>query len=95
MVKRPVVKELPGPKAKEVIDRNFKFLAQTTQDPETLPIVIEKGEGIMVYDVDGNAFYDFGSGVGVMNVGHVHPKVVEAVKRQAEKFTLCIERFLL
>ena len=87
MVKRPVVKELPGPKAKEVIDRNFKFLAQTTQDPETLPIVIEKGEGIMVYDVDGNAFYDFGSGVGVMNVGHVHPKVVEAVKRQAEKFT--------
>lgn len=87
MVRRPVVKEFPGPKARDVIERNFKFLAQTTQDPETLPVVIEKGEGIMVYDVDGNAFYDFGSGVGVMNVGHANPKVIEAVKRQAEKFT--------
>ncbi len=87
MVKRPVVKELPGPKAKEVIERNFELLAVTTQDPDALPIVIKRGEGIMVYDVDGNAFYDFGSGVGVLNVGHVHPRVVEAIKRQAEKFT--------
>ncbi|NJE08078.1 acetyl ornithine aminotransferase family protein [Thermococcus sp. M39] len=87
MVKRPVVKELPGPKAREVIERNFDLLAVTTQDPDALPIVIERGEGIMVYDVDGNAFYDFGSGVGVLNVGHAHPRVVEAIKRQAEKFT--------
>lgn len=87
MVKRPVVKELPGPKAKEVIERNFELLAVTTQDPDALPIVIKRGEGIMVYDVDGNAFYDFGSGVGVLNVGHAHPRVVEAIKRQAEKFT--------
>ena len=87
MVKRPVVKELPGPKAKEVIERNFELLAVTTQDPDALPIVIKRGEGIMVYDVDGNAFYDFGSGVGVLNVGHAHPRVVKAIKRQAEKFT--------
>ncbi|AIF69289.1 4-aminobutyrate aminotransferase [Palaeococcus pacificus DY20341] len=87
MVKRPVVKELPGPKAKEIIEKNFEVLATTTQDPEALPIVIDHGEGVLVYDIDGNSFYDFGSGVGVMNVGHAHPKVVEAVKRQAEKFT--------
>lgn len=87
MVKRPAVKELPGPKAKEVIDRNFELLAVTTQDPDALPIVIERGEGIMVYDVDGNAFYDFGSGVGVLNVGHAHPGVIDAIKKQAEKFT--------
>ncbi len=59
----------------------------TTQDPENLPIVIERGEGIRVYDVDGNVFYDFASGVGVINVGHSHPRVVEAIKKQAEKFT--------
>ncbi|WP_048151331.1 ornithine aminotransferase [Palaeococcus ferrophilus] len=87
MVKRPVVKELPGPKAKEVITKNFELLAMTTQDPDALPIVIDRGEGVMVYDVDGNSFYDFGSGVGVMNVGHAHPRVVEAIKRQAERFT--------
>ncbi len=88
MVVRPNVKELPpGPKAKEVIERNFETLAYTTQDPETLPIVIDRGEGILVHDVDGNTFYDFGSGVGVLNVGHAHPRVVEAIKRQAEKFT--------
>lgn len=87
MVKRPAVKELPGPKAKGIIERNFELLAVTTQDPEALPIVIERGEGIIVYDVDGNAFYDFGSGVGVLNVGHTHPRVLEAIKRQAEKFT--------
>lgn len=87
MVVRPNVKELPGPKAKEVIERNFKYLAMTTQDPENLPIVIERGEGIRVYDVDGNVFYDFASGVGVINVGHSHPRVVEAIKKQAEKFT--------
>ncbi|NJE05460.1 acetyl ornithine aminotransferase family protein [Thermococcus sp. M36] len=87
MVVRPSVKELPGPKAKEIIKRNFETLAYTTQDPETLPIVIDHGDGILVYDVDGNTFYDFGSGVGVLNVGHAHPRVVEAIKRQAEKFT--------
>ncbi|WP_297512047.1 aminotransferase class III-fold pyridoxal phosphate-dependent enzyme, partial [Thermococcus sp.] len=74
MVVRPNVKELPGPKAKEIIERNFKYLATTTQDPENLPIVIERGEGIRVYDVDGNVFYDFASGVGVINVGHAHPR---------------------
>lgn len=87
MVKKPVVKELPGPKAREVIERNFELLAVTTQDPEALPIVIDRGEGVMVYDVDGNSFYDFGSGVGVLNVGHAHPRVIEAIKRQAERFT--------
>ena len=87
MVVRPNVKELPGPKAKDVIGRNFEYLATTTQDPENLPIVIDHGEGIRVYDVDGNVFYDFASGVGVINVGHAHPKVVEAIKRQTERFT--------
>lgn len=87
MVKKPVVKELPGPKAREVIERNFELLAVTTQDPEALPLVIDRGEGVMVYDVDGNSFYDFGSGVGVLNVGHAHPRVIEAIKKQAERFT--------
>ena len=86
-VMRPNVKELPGPKAKAAIDRNFKYLAMTTQDPETLPIVIDHGKDVYIWDVDGNTFLDFASGVGVLNVGHAHPRVVKAITEQAAKFT--------
>ncbi len=44
-------------------------------------------KGAMIYDVEGNEYIDFAGGIAVMNVGHSHPKVVEAIKDQAEKFT--------
>ena len=51
------------------------------------PYFVEKAKGAIVYDVDGRELIDFAGGIGVMNVGHSHPKVVEAIKRQAEMFT--------
>ena len=48
---------------------------------------IEKAEGATIVDVEGREFIDFGGGIGVMNVGHSHPKVVRAIRAQAEKFT--------
>ncbi len=87
MIERPRVKELPGLKAKEVIEKNYKYIAISTQDPDIYPIVIERGKGVIIEDIDGNTFYDFGSGFAVMSLGHSHPKIVEAIKRQAEKFT--------
>ena len=48
---------------------------------------VESAEGALVRDVDGREFIDFAGGIGVMNVGHSHPKVVAAIKDQAEKFT--------
>lgn len=48
---------------------------------------IEKASGALIIDVEGNEFIDFAGGIAVMNVGHSHPKVVEAIKAQAEKFT--------
>lgn len=51
------------------------------------PYFVEKARGAMVYDVDGRELIDFAGGIGVMNVGHSHPKVVAAIKDQAEKFT--------
>ena len=48
---------------------------------------IEKGRGALVYDVEGREYVDFSGGIAVMNVGHSHPKVVAAIKDQAEKFT--------
>jgi len=48
---------------------------------------VESAKGALVRDVDGREFIDFAGGIGVMNVGHSHPKVVAAIKDQAEKFT--------
>src|SRR5205085_194790 len=51
-----------------------------------LPIMIAEGNGAIVTDVDGNGFVDFTGGVGCLNVGHAHPRVVAAVQEQAARF---------
>ena len=51
------------------------------------PYYVDTAKGSLIYDVEGHEFIDFSGGIGVMNVGHSHPKVVEAIKDQAEKFT--------
>ncbi|MFP4000484.1 MAG: acetyl ornithine aminotransferase family protein [Thermoplasmata archaeon] len=85
-IDRPEVKteELPGPKAKGIINDNDRNILTTTQD---IPVVIKRGRGVAIEDVDGNTFFDFSSGVMVQNVGYSHPRVVKAIKEQAEKFT--------
>ena len=50
------------------------------------PVHIESARGAVVRDVEGKEYIDFGGGIGVMNIGHCHPKVVAAIKAQAEKF---------
>ncbi len=73
----------PGPKAREVIERDRKFLATSTK---TSPVVARRGFGSVVEDVDGNTYIDFSCGISVVNVGYSHPKVVEAVRKQAGEF---------
>ncbi len=73
----------PGPKAKEILERDSKVISPSYV--RFYPLVVERGEGSLLYDVDGNVYIDLNSGLGVMNVGHSHPEVVEAIKRQAEK----------
>jgi 4-aminobutyrate aminotransferase / (S)-3-amino-2-methylpropionate transaminase / 5-aminovalerate transaminase len=51
------------------------------------PLYVEFAKGAVVRDVEGKEYIDFGGGIGVMNIGHSHPKVVAAIKAQAEKFT--------
>jgi 4-aminobutyrate aminotransferase/(S)-3-amino-2-methylpropionate transaminase len=50
------------------------------------PVYVESAKGALVRDVEGKEYIDFGGGIGVMNIGHCHPKVVAAIKSQAEKF---------
>jgi 4-aminobutyrate aminotransferase len=74
----------PGPKAKEWIVRDDKIISPYNR-PYYYPFVAESAKGCIVKDVDGNEYIDFNSGIAVMNVGHSHPKVVEAVKNQVEE----------
>ncbi|MGX7195694.1 aspartate aminotransferase family protein [Enterococcus olivae] len=76
--------EVPGPKASQIIQRR----KQSIPDGVTCvyPIVIEEASGAMLQDPDGNIFLDWVGGVGVLNVGHTHPAIVEAVQEQSEKF---------
>ena len=76
--------ELPGPKSKEVLERKAKAVPRALAN--LAPFVVAKAEGVTVEDLDGNRFLDFSGGWGVMNVGHNHPRVVAAVKGQAERF---------
>jgi 4-aminobutyrate aminotransferase/(S)-3-amino-2-methylpropionate transaminase len=75
---------IPGPGSREILERKDRVIA----DPLSiyLPVVIERGEGATLTDVDGNTFIDFTGGVGCLNVGHAHPRVVDAVQEQAAKF---------
>ncbi len=80
---KPKIVNLVGENAKEVISKDEKYIATTTK---ALPAVVKEAKGVVFEDVDGNILFDFTSGVGVVNTGHSHPKVVEAIKKQAERF---------
>jgi 4-aminobutyrate aminotransferase/(S)-3-amino-2-methylpropionate transaminase len=75
---------LPGPKARAMLERRDNAVPSAIRC--AYPIVIKRGEGAMIEDVDGNIFLDWVGGVGVMNIGYSHPDAVAAVKEQADKF---------
>jgi 4-aminobutyrate aminotransferase len=75
---------LPGPTAKEIIARDQAVLSPSYT--RCYPLVIKRGEGAIVEDVDGNRFLDFNAGIAVVAAGHSHPRVVEAIQQQAAQF---------
>lgn len=82
---RPEIKTpLPGPKAAELIARDAK--AMSPSFTRSYPFVMDQGRGCWVTDVDGNRFLDFTAGIAVVTTGHSHPKVVQAIKDQADRF---------
>ncbi len=78
-----LVTEIPGPRSKEILARKSRVVC----DPLDIhvPAVIDRGDGARFTDVDGNTWLDFSGGLGCQLVGYSHPKVVEAVQRQAAK----------
>lgn len=81
---RIITKELPGEKAKKIIERRADAIPNGIRC--VYPLVIERGEGAMIEDVDGNIFLDWVGGVGVMNVGYSQESIINAVKKQSDKY---------
>ena len=76
-----IVTPLPGPKAKELIARDARTVSQNLS--KDVPLVVARGQGMVVEDVDGNRFLDFAAGISTVSTGHCHPEVVKAVQEQA------------
>ena len=76
--------EIPGPVSKALWERRERAIPAAVGT--TLPVFVADAQGAVVEDVDGNRFIDLGAGIAVVNVGHAHPRVVEAVTSQAARF---------
>jgi 4-aminobutyrate aminotransferase len=78
-----LITEVPGPEALARIERDRKVTSPSL--PRAYPFVPKRGSGSVVEDVDGNLFLDLNAGIAVTSTGHAHPRVVEAIQRQAEE----------
>ncbi|ABG05814.1 4-aminobutyrate aminotransferase [Rubrobacter xylanophilus DSM 9941] len=77
--------EIPGPRSRALTERRRRAISAGLGT--ALPIWVAEAHGALVTDVDGNTFIDFGGGIGVLNAGHTHPRVVEAVREQVGRLT--------
>ncbi|MFT4704074.1 MAG: 4-aminobutyrate aminotransferase [Bradymonadia bacterium] len=79
-----ILTPLPGPIGQGIVDSDHAHTS--TSYIKVYPLVVERGEGAWITDVDGNRFLDFMAGIATASTGHSHPKVVQAIKDQADKF---------
>ncbi|WP_374703110.1 4-aminobutyrate--2-oxoglutarate transaminase [Neobacillus cucumis] len=76
--------EIPGPKSREILERRNKFVPKGISN--NCQSFVKKAQGALVEDVDGNHYIDFAGAIGTLNVGHSHPRVVQALQEQASQF---------
>lgn len=76
-----LVGSLPGPRAQAIVERDRAVTSPSYT--RGYPLVVARGEGCMVEDVDGNVFLDLTAGIAVTSTGHCHPEVVQAIQAQA------------
>jgi len=82
-MKSPMIKTiLPGPRARKLIEKDGTYVSPSYT--RYYPLVVEKARGLWVHDVDGNVFLDFTAGIAVCATGHCHPRVIKAIKAQAD-----------
>lgn len=79
-----LVTPIPGPRSRALLERRAQAVPRGV--PAVTPIAVVHAEGAILTDVDGNRLIDFGGGIGVVNTGHRHPSVVDAVRAQLDRF---------
>lgn len=84
------VHQILSSKAEELIEKENKYGAHNYHP---LPVVLQKGEGVFVWDMDGKKYFDFLSAYSAVNQGHCHPKIVGAMIKQAQTLTLTSRAF--
>ncbi|MFB6250773.1 MAG: aspartate aminotransferase family protein [Halobellus sp.] len=82
---------IPGPRSGDLLDKQAVTEANTVAYPLSLPIAIDSAQGATIEDVDGNVYLDFSAGIGVANVGHSNPYVVETAKEQLDAIAHTID----
>lgn len=83
-MKRPLIRTpLPGPIGSRLIGIDHTYVSPSYT--RVYPLVVKRGEGLWIHDVDDNLFLDFTAGIAVCATGHCHPEVVEAIKAQADQ----------
>src|SRR6202050_1246817 len=75
---------IPGPRSRELMRRRDAAVVRAAF--HATPVFVAKAEGAVIEDVDGNRFIDFAGGIGCVNTGHRAPRVVEAIRRQLDRF---------
>ena len=78
------ITDIPGPNSIALLERRKKSVAKG--HGSVCDIFIQKAESALLTDVDGNVFIDFAGGIGSMNVGHMHPKVIAAAEKKLQKY---------
>ncbi|APW97510.1 aspartate aminotransferase family protein [Halobiforma lacisalsi AJ5] len=87
----PSVDDVPGPNSERLLERQREIDSSAVAYPRRIPIALEEARGATVRDADGNTFLDFFAGIGVLNVGHSNPYVLEAVQDQLESVTHTVD----
>lgn len=87
----PDVDSVPGPKSRSLLDQQVEIDSAAVAYPKRIPIALEEAKGATIRDVDGNTFLDFFAGIGVLNVGHSNPYILEGTREQLGKITHTID----
>ena len=87
----PNVDAVPGPNSRSLLERQREIDSSAVAYPEDIPVAFEEGKGATVRDADGNTFIDMFAGIGVLNVGHANPYVLDAVHEQADKMVHTVD----
>jgi len=87
----PNVDSVPGPNSRALLERQREIDSSAVSYPEDIPVAFEEGKGATVRDADGNTYIDMFAGIGVLNVGHANPYVLEAVHEQADKLVHTVD----